>query len=155
MVRENNVDAVKTLALKKWENGANCAQATASGLLELYAFYPESRMIYDALIPFGGGFRQGSICGTISGCLAAISIILVHFKAPSEIINSATQEFKELIRTKFGALECNSLLFPFRLPDGKINKEDPARRIFCTHLVEFAVENAEKIIEKTGFIHSS
>ena len=59
-----------------WTNGANCAQASTAGLLDYYGFTQEAHHFYQAFYPFGGGFKEGDVCGVVSGSLAALSFLL-------------------------------------------------------------------------------
>lgn len=96
---------IKTLEV--FENN-NCAQATASGILNHYHDKDET-MFFNTLVGFGGGFGEGSLCGAISGTIAAMSKILYDRKVPKDDIIEARNQLKEKFRETFEFLECREL----------------------------------------------
>jgi len=63
-------------AKKYWENNFNCSQAAACGILDFYGYKQQSETMLKALLPFGGGIGERSICGSLTGALAGLSTLL-------------------------------------------------------------------------------
>jgi len=130
-----------------WENGNNCARSAACGILDYYDYPEISKYIRKALLPFGGGIGEGSVCGSATGALAALSIILSEKGFSDEEISQKTKMFKEKFRKEFSAIDCRDILDEFRLEDGSIDKENPKRREKCTKTVIRAVLIVKELVD--------
>ena len=62
---------------KYWDDESNCAQAVASGILDFYNMKDHSELLHKAMVGFGGGMGERSICGAITGGLAALGVIMI------------------------------------------------------------------------------
>ena len=131
------------LTLKYWET-ENCARATACGLLDFYNYESESKTMYKAILPFGGGIGERSICGAVCGALAALSFKLAETGVEKEVISDKATLFKEQFTARFGTLMCKELIQPYFLKDGTYA---PERRDHCTELVKDGVKIVDSIVE--------
>lgn len=124
----------------------NCAQSSAGALLKHYQ-HPAAKTIESAFLPFGGGMGEGSICGAVSGSMAALSLLLEDRGLPKESIKDQSSKFKACFIRQQGSLECQELLKPFQV-DGEIPEErQESRKISCTNCVITAVQIASSLIE--------
>lgn len=136
-----------------WDQGANCAQATCVGILEEFDYLDEGDLFNHALIPFGGGFGEGLICGAISGSLAAFSFIAAQYGKSSDEIKTLSSKFKTAFRLQYSFLDCMSLKAPFQirleqdLEEQERTKINEERRNACTHFVYFASNFIKDLIE--------
>ena len=124
--------------LELWEMEANCAQATAKGLLQRFGYEDASDVLFNSFFPYGGGFKERSICGAVSGSLAALSYVSSQRKSTSDEIITLANLFKEKCTTEFGSLLCGGILAPFQLADGEFDMDNPKRRDKCTRAVDIA-----------------
>ncbi len=67
----------------------DCARSTSCGLLDYYNLKEAREIIYKSILPFAEGTGERSICGSVSGALAAISYIL----SEKNSINQAKEKF--------------------------------------------------------------
>ena len=133
------------LTLKYWDT-ENCARATACGLLDYYNHVSESKTMFKAILPFGGGIGEKSICGAVCGSLAALSFKLTELGLEKETISEKATLFKEQFTARFGTLVCRELIEPYLLEDGTYALE---RRDSCTELVKEGVKLVDKIVEES------
>ncbi|UYP48281.1 hypothetical protein NEF87_004566 [Candidatus Lokiarchaeum ossiferum] len=129
-----------------WDNDHNCAQSTAKGILNYYKFEKEGQILSNSFLPYGGGFKEGSICGAISGTLAAMSFILSNSNVENDKIVELTNQMKSEFLEEFPSVNCHTILDPFRKPDGEIDKDNAERRNLCTKAVTNAANLAHQII---------
>ncbi len=132
--------------LKLWDDGHNCAQSTAKGLLDQNKFHQEGDILSSSFLPYGGGFKEGSICGAVSGTLAAMSFLLHQKSQDEEKIVELTNQMKSEFQKEFTSLNCHGLLEPFKDSNGEIVMDDPKRTNLCTKAVNFASFTAQEII---------
>ena len=131
------------ITMKYWET-ENCARATACGLLDFYDYTSESKVMFKAILPFGGGIGEKSICGAVCGSLAALSFKLAELSIEAEEIREKATLFKEQFTTRFGSLICRELIQPFLQADETYS---PERRESCTELVDEGVILVNSIVE--------
>ena len=129
-----------------WDNGHNCAQSTAKGLLNYYNYQNEGQILSLSFLPYGGGFKEGSICGAISGTLAAMSYILSKSEIDNDKIVELTNKMKIEFLEEFTSVNCQTILDPFRKPDGEIDKDNVERRNLCTRAVNLSTKIAHNIL---------
>ncbi len=133
---------------KYWENDFNCARAAARGILDYYNYQNLSEILDKALLPFGGGTGERSICGAVTGALAAISTLLVEKNIEDEKKKEVFRAFKDKFMEKNGTLYCREILKDFFLPDGSIDVDHPKRKASCDQAVETASLIAKELIDK-------
>lgn len=95
--------SVKDNAIENHRCGMNCAQSVAVALAKLVDQDPELlRMIAAG---FGGGVKNGEICGACTGAVMAMGLVNGKESAGT-MTKKLTQEFKEA----FGGLRCVDVL---------------------------------------------
>lgn len=124
----------------------NCAQSSAGALLEHYQ-HPAAKTMESALLTFGGGMGEGSICGAVSGSMAALSLLLEDKGVSKKQIKDQTSKFKACFIRQQGSLDCDDLLEPFRVHGEIPEDRQEARRISCTNCVVKAVQIASSLVE--------
>ncbi|MCK5304279.1 MAG: C_GCAxxG_C_C family protein [Candidatus Heimdallarchaeota archaeon] len=135
-------------ASKYWNQESNCAQAVACGVLEYYNQDDGLENIHNALLGFGGGMGERSICGAVTGGLAALGIIMSKRNLEKEAESEAFKNFRELFKMEFDTLKCGEILKEFILSDGSIDKDHPDRGMKCTRAVEVAANVVKRVIDE-------
>ena len=131
--------------MKYWEAKDNCAQSVSCGLLDSYNLEGKD-ILFPAFIHFGAGFGEYSVCGAISGSLAAMGLILSKKGIDDDTINELSNQFKETIKKKFNSLLCRDYMKPFFTKNGDIDWDLKDRHEKCTEMVQTAFEEAKNII---------
>ena len=134
-------------AKKYWENNFNCSQAAACGILDFYGYKQQSETMLKALLPFGGGIGERSICGSLTGALAGLSTLLHEKGIDRDTIYESTKKLKVRFKEEIGTLYCREILQDFTFPDGSIDKDNPERRKICDNTVFQAVTIVKEIID--------
>lgn len=132
--------------LELWSLEANCAQATAKGLLQHFGFQDASDVLFNSFFPYGGGFSERSICGAVTGTLAALSYVLSQNVHTQEKISEITDQFKESFINQVGSLRCRGILTPFHVSGDEFDMDNQERRDTCTRAVEFASQVAKSLL---------
>ena len=130
-----------------WEKKANCAKSTVCGTLSFYGNETLCDPFYKAMIPMGGGFGEGLVCGAVVGSLAAISLILAEKGLIEKEIMNHVNTWKCNFKGKYGSLTCFDLIAEFKDAEGEIDYEMPGRREKCTDIVTSSVIFLGKIID--------
>ena len=138
MVSLNIISEVSQL----WNSNNNCAQATGQGLLNYFDYTKEGRVLSASFIPYGGGFKEGSVCGAVTGTLAAMSFILSQEIQDDDQIIAMTNQMKTEFLHEFSSIQCDILL------EGISDDASMDGRRFCTTLVNFAARSAKDILQK-------
>jgi C_GCAxxG_C_C family probable redox protein len=130
-----------------WNQESNCAQAVACGVLEYYNQNDCLETIHNAMLGFGGGMGERSICGAVTGGLAALGILMSKKDLEKDDKSDIFRKFKDTFIKKFKTLNCGEILVEFILSDGSIDKENPERRLKCTGAVELAASIVKKVLD--------
>ncbi|MBY9001022.1 MAG: C_GCAxxG_C_C family protein [Candidatus Heimdallarchaeota archaeon] len=133
---------------KYWNQESNCAQAVAGGVLEYYNMNECLDIVDNALLGFGGGMGERSICGAVTGGLAALGIIISKKNLEKEERSEVFKKFRELFEMEFDTLKCGEILEEFILPDGSVDFENPQRSMKCTRAVETAAKSVKRVIDE-------
>ncbi|MFW9915730.1 MAG: C-GCAxxG-C-C family protein [Candidatus Thorarchaeota archaeon] len=142
------MDEIIASAMNHWESKkANCAQTTASGILDFYKHNEGSQILYKAFTTFGGGLGERTVCGSLIGAMGALNLLLAERGLSYKEIAEKTKELKAIFREEFGTLKCRILLDEFRKADGQYDMSHPERRPKCTKTVEIAVTGVQQIID--------
>ena len=136
-------------ASKFWNHESNCAQAVACGVLEYYDQNDCLETVHNALLGFGGGMGEKSICGAVTGGLAALGILMSKKDLEKDDISDIFRKFKDTFNNKFKTLNCAEILSEFILPDGSIDIENPERRLRCTGTVELAASIVKEVLDES------
>ena len=132
---------------KYWENDFNCSIAAACGILNYYGYKHHSKTMKHALLPFGGGIGERSVCGAVTGALAGLSSVLHEKGLDKDSIYDLTKRFKERFKEEVGTLYCREIIHDFILPDGSVDMENPKRRKSCDKAVYEAVVIVKEIVD--------
>ena len=134
---------------KYWTGEGNCAQSSAAGLLDYYGFKTEAQQFYHAFYPYGGGFKEGDVCGVVSGSLAALSFLLSKRKVDPEKIFELCAEFRHLFHSSFNTIRCYGLTSEFRDEDHQtIPNLQEDQRARCDAAMKFATETVIKLLNQ-------
>lgn len=130
-----------------WKD-SHCAQAVTMSLLSFNNYSKDQMPIVNALTSFGEGMGERSICGSVSGSLASLGIILNDKMVSTKEIMEMTDKFKMEFKEKNQSLYCYELLSPY-LDGDEPYPDDPIRLPVCTKAVISATTIAQKIISET------
>ncbi len=139
------MDKITEKTAEYWNKGFNCAQSTACGILSYYGMKDRCTLIADAMVGFGGGMGERSVCGAITGTLAALGIVVKAKNVSKEELAKSINEFKKTMKEEH-SLNCVDILADFINEDGTVNNTSD-RKQKCTALVYFAAKTAKKIID--------
>lgn len=139
------MDKITETTAEYWNNSFNCAQSTACGILSYYEMKDKCSLIADAMVGFGGGMGERSVCGAITGTLAALGIVLKAKNVSKEELAKSINGFKKAMKDKY-SLNCVDILADFINEDGTVNNT-PERKQKCTEVVYFAAKTAKKILD--------
>lgn len=137
-------------ALELFANNFNCSQAV------LTAFAPDfgldEKLTLMLGTQFGGGARNGEMCGAVSGALMVLGLKYGHYESENNeqksrayaIATEYTKRFKELN----GSIVCRDLLgYDLTKPDDMACiKEKNLFGDICPKMIESAVEVLEGIL---------
>ncbi|MFX1516741.1 MAG: C-GCAxxG-C-C family protein [Promethearchaeota archaeon] len=132
--------------LEYWEE-ANCARTTVCVLLSHYGYEALCDPFFKAMLPMGGGFGDGLVCGAVTGTLAAISLILFEEGLTEEEIKEKITNWKIIFKERFKSLNCYDLMNKFLNVNGELDFDMPGRREKCTDTVTSAVTFACQILD--------
>ena len=132
--------------LEYWEK-ANCARTTVCVLLSHYGYESLCDPFFKAMLPMGGGFGDGLVCGAVTGSLAAISLILVEEGLSEEEIKEKVAIWKTNFKERFESLNCYDIMSKFLNANGELDFDMPGRREKCTNAVTLAVTFACQILD--------
>jgi C_GCAxxG_C_C family probable redox protein len=117
----------------------NCAETILYAANEEYSLNLEKDSL-KIMASFGGGMGIESVCGAITGSLAALGIIFVKDKGhESDLIKSLSKEFFKRFQTEFDNKNCSELKAEYR------NDE-----IRCSKMIYKSAEILEDIINENS-----
>ncbi len=131
-----------------WNQESNCAQAVACGVLEFYKQNDCIETVHNAMLGFGGGMGERSICGAVTGGLAVLGILMSKKDLEKDDKSAVFRKFKDSFNNKFKTSNCGEILAEFILPDGSVDKENPERRLTCTGAVELAASIVKDVLDE-------
>ncbi len=144
-----NTDLEKITA--KFKAGSNCAQITATYFAEKYG--EDVEKVHQLMCSFGGGMRQGEVCGAVTGGMLAMGMKGGN-ATPADGERKAkcyadTIAFGNEFKKRNGSLICRELLgCDISTPEGK--KEFDERDLhftFCPKKVLASIE----LLEEMGY----
>ncbi len=115
------MQTIQEITLELWDN-LNCAYSTACGISLYYGFEQESNTLSKALISFGGGIGERSICVSVTVALSALSVVYAKKGYKEDEIAKIAKSFKVnfsqgiVLTPSFSAFSNFNLLafFPFK-----------------------------------------
>ena len=138
----------KQTAITCFQNGFNCSQAVLTTFCEENGMATETALKISTC--FGGGMRNGEVCGAVSGGLMAIGLKYGHSIQGDDTTKTRayqlTREFTQQFKEKYGTLLCRQLL-GYDLSDPEqlaIIKEKQLFDTICPQIIENVVEMVEK-----------
>lgn len=139
-------------ALSLFSNNFNCSQAVFTAFASDFGIDEKTALMLGT--SFGGGARNGEICGAVSGALLVLGLKYGHYDAEDneqksrayEIAVDYTKRFKE----KNGSIVCRDLLgYDLTVPEDKVFiKEKNLFRTVCPEMVKSAVLILEEILNE-------
>lgn len=136
-------------AVELFSKGFNCSQSVFSVFAEKYGISEETALKIGC--GFGGGMRNGEICGAVSG---AVMVIGLRYGHSSETDNESrsvcyqkTREFTEAFKSREGSIICRELLgIDIFSGDGmNIAAEKGLFKTTCVDMIVRAVELLEEL----------
>lgn len=106
----------------------------------------------------GGGAGWGSICGSVSGSIMAVGLLMgtdetespEDYQSKRERMRAITQEVMQGFESRWGHVDCYDLLgVDTRTPEGKRRYEEMKAR-GETHCAEYVEWAADKVLETLG-----
>ncbi|MCG8124800.1 MAG: C-GCAxxG-C-C family protein [Candidatus Thiodiazotropha taylori] len=108
-----SADAVPQLAVKRFCDGCNCAQAVITSFADRYGIDTELAMRISSGLGGGVG-RMGDICGTLSGAALVLGLQMGPKTAADVSAKEATYNATRLLQERFmarhGSNRCKELL---------------------------------------------
>ena len=139
-------------ALSLFSNNFNCSQAVFTAFASDFGIDEKTALMLGT--SFGGGARNGEICGAVSGALLVLGLKYGHYDAEDneqksrayEIAVDYTKRFKE----KNGSIVCRDLLgYDLTVPEDKVFiKEKNLFKTVCPEMVKSAVSILEEVLNE-------
>ena len=139
-------------ALSLFSNNFNCSQAVFTAFAGDFGIDEKTALMLGT--SFGGGARNGEICGAVSGALLVLGLKYGHYDADDneqksrayEIAVDYTKRFKE----KNGSIVCRDLLgYDLTVPEDKVLiKEKNLFKTVCPEMVKSAVLILEEVLNE-------
>lgn len=139
-------------ALSLFSNNFNCSQAVFTAFAGDFGIDEKTALMLGT--SFGGGARNGEICGAVSGALLVLGLKYGHYDAEDneqksrayEIAVDYTKRFKEAN----GYIVCRDLLgYDLTVPEDKVFiKEKNLFKTVCPEMVKSAVLILEEILNE-------
>ena len=132
-----------------FKSGLNCAQATLVALADLSGLDEETAK--KVASGFGGGIgRMREVCGTVSGAVMAMGMILGDKIGKAELY-AKIQQFADKFRSENGSIICRELLGLNKGEDAcgapSPRTEQYYKKRPCAELVKYAVELLEESLK--------
>ncbi len=139
-------------ALELFQNNFNCSQAVLTAFASDYGISEELALKIGT--SFGGGARNGEICGAVSGALMVIGLKYGHYHAEDIVEKQRAYKIAVDYTTRFrnvnGAIVCRDLLgYDLTIPsEMECIKEKGLFKDICAKMIRSAVEILEEILEE-------
>ena len=137
-------------ALELFANNFNCSQAVLTAFASDFGLDEKLALMLGT--QFGGGARNGEMCGAVSGALMVLGLKYGHFESENNeqkqrayaVATEYTKRFKELN----GSIVCRDLLgYDLTKPeDSAWIKEKNLFRTVCPEMIRSAVEVLEGVL---------
>lgn len=138
-------------ATEFFSQGFNCAQSVFATFSEKYGLSEELALKIGC--GFGGGMRNGELCGAVTGAVMVISLRYGH-TSPTDTDNkilcqNKTKEFTDAYKSKNKSIVCRDLLgYDISTPEGMQKATD--KNLFKTTCVDM-ICNAVELLEELGY----
>jgi len=140
-------------ALELFACGYNCAQSVLGAFCEELGVNKETA--FKIASGFGGGMRQGEVCGAVTGALMAIGLKEGFYEEGDVVgkahIGAKIMAFEAMFEDKNGTLICKQLLGynPSIDADLKMIKEKGLFTNLCPKFIEVGVLMTEKVLSNS------
>ena len=137
-------------ALELFSNNFNCSQAVLTAFADDFGL--DEKLALKIGTSFGGGARNGEICGAVSGALMVLGLKYGHFDAADSEQKSKAYaiavEYTKRFREANGSIVCRDLLgYDLSKPDEMACiKEKGLFADVCPKAIKSAVEILESIL---------
>lgn len=119
------------------DNNLNCAESMLYGADETYGLELDQKAL-DTMSSFGGGMAVGSVCGALTGAIAALGVMFTGDKSLDKEKRSAiVADFYELFRERFGTDNCQ-----------EIKEKYCDETLRCREVVKMSAEILDEIVRK-------
>lgn len=142
---------VKETAVKYFSEGFNCAQSVFAAFAEKYGLSKDIALKIGC--GFGGGMRNGEVCGAVTGAIMVIGLRYGHINGNDNegksLCYQKTLEFTQAFHEKNKSIVCRDILgYDISTPDGM--KTAAEKGLFKTTCVDM-IKNAIEILERLGY----
>jgi len=143
---------IRTEAAKDiFSRGFNCSQAVFGVFCEELGL--EQELAYKIATSFGGGLRQGEVCGAVTGALMAIGLKCGHHIEGDKDTKlegyQLTQDFIDRFKEKHQTIICKELL-GYSVADPREYQTIKDKKLFktiCPELIADAVEILQDMLK--------
>ena len=115
------------------EDKYHCSQA----VFAVFPKYVDKDLALKISSCFGGGMRNGEVCGAATGALMILGVVFGYSDKDDiehkNLSNKMAKEFMDIFKNKFNSYLCRDII---------------GDRFTCGMYVKFAVETVEEMIEK-------
>lgn len=137
-------------ALEYYNNNFNCSQGVFTAFATEMGM--DEKLALKIATNFGGGEREGELCGAVAGALMVLGLRCGH--CDSEDVEdkakayAVSTEFKNRFTEKNGSVVCRELLGYdlTKKEDMAVIEEQKLFRTFCPKMVESATQILDKMI---------
>ena len=142
----------KEKALSLFSSNFNCSQAVFTAFAPDFGI--DEKLALMLATSFGGGARNGEICGAVSGALLVIGLKYGHWDSNDNEQKSRAYEISVDFTKRFKeancSIVCRDLLgYDLTVPEDKVFiKEKNLFKTVCPKMVESAVEILEKVLDE-------
>ena len=135
-----------------FKNGLNCAQAVLAAFADVTGL--DDGTMKKIAAGFGGGMgRLREVCGTVSGAVMAMGLILGD-KVDKATLYSYIQEFAQKFKDGNGSIICRELLGLDKgencAPEPSTRTEQYYKKRPCAELVKYSAELLEDFLKEKG-----
>lgn len=136
-------------AVKKFSEGFNCAQVVLSAFSEKY--WISQADAYKIATGFGGGARNGELCGAVTGAIMVIGLKYGNSALDEGntklLCYQKTTEFTKLFQQRKGSIVCRELLScDIGNPDGmKYATEQGLFQQVCPEMIKETIALLEEL----------
>lgn len=141
----------KDVALEIFNNNFNCSQAVFCAFCEEFGLDRDTGLKLST--GFGGGLRDGEVCGAVSGAIMALGLKEGHYIEDDLAMKTKaydlTMEYVKRFKARNNTVVCRELLgHDPSIPDEKaILDEKGLFKAVCPKAVTDAVEILEELLE--------
>ena len=137
-------------ALELFSNNFNCSQAVFTAFAPDFGI--DEELALKIATSFGGGARNGEICGAVSGALMVLGLKYGHYQSDNNEQKSRAYaiavEYTKRFKEQNGSIVCRDLLgYDLTKPDEMACiKEKNLFKEICPRMVKCAVEVLESVL---------